>query len=143
MVERLVAKGADMSDRNNPFHATPLAWADHNKQTDVCRWMRRTAPSICTTRSASTCGSRSRPAFARIPRRSTGVAISGTFLGHPLHWAAKLNREEMAKLLLEKGADPNMLAGNGLTALDLAEQAHAVDIAELIEQHGGKRGSDL
>jgi len=35
MVKRLVAKGADMSDRNNPFNATPLAWADHDKQPVV------------------------------------------------------------------------------------------------------------
>jgi len=39
----------------------------------------------------------------------------------PLHWAAGLNREELAKLLLEKGADPNILAGDGLTALDVAD----------------------
>ena len=40
MVKRLVAKGADMSDRNNPFTATPLSWADHDKQAEVFQWMR-------------------------------------------------------------------------------------------------------
>lgn len=39
MVKRLVAKGADLSNRDNPFGATPLSWADHNKQTEVFQWM--------------------------------------------------------------------------------------------------------
>jgi uncharacterized protein len=29
MVMRLVAKGADVNDRNNPFTATPFSWAYH------------------------------------------------------------------------------------------------------------------
>ena len=40
MVQRLVAKGADVSNRDNPYHSTPLAWADHNKQTAVVDWLR-------------------------------------------------------------------------------------------------------
>ena len=31
MVQRLVAKGADVSNRDNPYHSTPLAWADHGQ----------------------------------------------------------------------------------------------------------------
>ena len=40
MVQRLVAKGADISNRDNPFNSTPLGWADHNKQADVVQWLR-------------------------------------------------------------------------------------------------------
>src|SRR5262249_663150 len=40
MVQRLVAKGADMTNRDNPFHSTPLSWAQHNKQDEVFHWMR-------------------------------------------------------------------------------------------------------
>ncbi len=58
-----------------------------------------------------------------------------------LHWAAMRNHEELAKLLLANGADPNLLAGNGCTALDLAEQRGAHAVAALIEQHGGKRST--
>jgi len=35
MVQRLVAKGADVSNRGNPFTSTPLGWADYNNQRDV------------------------------------------------------------------------------------------------------------
>jgi len=40
MVQRLVAKGADMGNRNNPFNSTPLGWADHNTQGEIVQWMR-------------------------------------------------------------------------------------------------------
>jgi len=53
--------------------------------------------------------------------------------GTPLHWAAALNREDAAKLLLEKGADPNILAGNGLTALNIADAQGAAGVAALLE----------
>jgi ankyrin repeat protein len=61
----------------------------------------------------------------------------------PLHWAAALNREEMARLLLEKGADPNLVAGNGLTALDLAEARGAAALAAALAVRGGKRAGEL
>ena len=35
MVKRLVAKGADIGNRDNPFNSTPLGWADHNNQAEV------------------------------------------------------------------------------------------------------------
>jgi ankyrin repeat protein len=35
MVKRLVAKGTDIGNRDNPFNSTPLSWAQHNKQQQV------------------------------------------------------------------------------------------------------------
>ena len=144
MVRRLVAKGADVSDRNNPFHATPMSWADHAGQDAVCRWMREhcavdlhDAVSF-DLRDHVEARLRDRPESVndridhwRIPQSTA------------LHWAASMNREGMAKLLLERGADPNILAGNGLTALDLAEERGATGVAKWVEQHGGKRSSEL
>ena len=40
MVKRLMARGASLSNRNNPFNATPYSWADHFQQTAVCQWLR-------------------------------------------------------------------------------------------------------
>jgi ankyrin repeat protein len=40
MVQRLVAKGADVNNRDNPFDGTPLDWAEHNNQDEVARWLR-------------------------------------------------------------------------------------------------------
>jgi ankyrin repeat protein len=71
----------------------------------------------------------------------------------PLHWAAWLRiedvdglhshnetrREELVRLLLQKGADPNIIAGNGVTALDMADACGATRIVALLRQYGGKR----
>jgi ankyrin repeat protein len=75
----------------------------------------------------------------------------------PLHWAACVQiedvdgihpldpskREELVELLLKKGADPNVVAGNGVTALDVAHAARATRIAALLERHGGRRAVNL
>jgi hypothetical protein len=61
--------------------------------------------------------------------------------GTPLHSAAALNREEAAKLLLANGADPNILDGNGMTALDVADYHSATAVAALLERQGGTRTS--
>jgi len=73
----------------------------------------------------------------------------------PLYWAVWLScrdvdglhshdpssREELVKLRVENGADPNAVAGNGLTALDVALAAPAAGIAALLERHGGRHSS--
>jgi ankyrin repeat protein len=144
MLKRLVAKGADVSDRNNPFNATPLAWADHDKQTESFPWMQEHC--AIDLHDAVSFNLRDHvEARLREDPASVNKCIDHWKMPQstPLHWAAAQNREELAKLLLEKGADPNILAGNGLTALDVAEQARAEGIVKLIEQRGGKRAADM
>ena len=144
MVQRLVARGADISDRNNPFTATPFSWADHNKQGEVCRWMRE---HCAIDLHDAVCFDLREPVEARLREDPTSAnrRIDQWSIpqGTPMHWAATLDREALARLLLENGADPNLLAGNGLTALDMAEGAQAAGIAMLLEERGGKRSADL
>ena len=59
------------------------------------------------------------------------------------HAHDQATRADLVKLLLEKGADPNVVAGNGLTALDIADKAGAAGVAAVLAQHGGKRSADL
>ncbi len=40
MVRKLIAKGADINNRDNPFHSTPYGWAKHGKQENVLAWLR-------------------------------------------------------------------------------------------------------
>ena len=54
------------------------------------------------------------------------VSVAGT----PLLWAASAEDGEAAKLLLEKGADPNGQDGDGLTALFLAATVGRLPVAD-------------
>jgi ankyrin repeat protein len=158
MVQRLVAKGADLSNRNNPFVATPLSWAQHNKQVEVFQWIRTHCRIDLHDAAAFDLREHVEARLSEDPasvnkRRDHWDIPQCT----PLHWAAWLTyedvdgrhsrdlstREELVRLLLDKGADPNIVAGNGLTPLDIADAAGATGIAALLKQHGAKRAVDL
>jgi ankyrin repeat protein len=158
MVKRLVASGADITNRDNPFTATPLSWALHFKQDAVAQWMR----SHCAIdlHDAAAFGF-SEHVEARL--REEPAAVNARLdqwdvpQSTPLYWAVQraysdvdgthahdpARREELVKLLLERGADPNIVAGNGLTPLDVAIAAGAAGTIALPEQRGGRRAADL
>jgi ankyrin repeat protein len=158
MVERLVAKGADVSNRENPFNSTPLSWAQHNKQRAVVDWM----VANCRIDLHEAVGMNLREHVeARLKEEPAGVNrridMWETPQSTPLYWAAwtkiwdvdgqhcwkESEREDLVRLLLAHGADPNMVAGDGHTALDVALTARAGGIARILEAAGGKRGADL
>jgi ankyrin repeat protein len=135
MVKRLIAKGADLNDRNNPFNATPLSWAEHFNVIEVFDWICEHCPvdihdAVCfdlldhvRARIAEDPGCVNRMIDQwQIPRST------------PLHQAAHCRRAEIAKLLLEKGAQPNALAGDGRTALDRAEARGAAEVKKLLAE---------
>ena len=154
MVKRLVAKGADIGNRDNPFNSTPLSWAQHNKQQQVFDWLRA---HCAIDLHDAVCFDLREHVEARLSEDPASVNRQidqwEMPLCTPLHWAAWLRiedvdglhshdetrREELVKLLLQKGADPNIVAGNGVTALDMADTCGATRIAALLEQYGGKR----
>jgi ankyrin repeat protein len=139
-----VAKGADTCDRNNPFHTTPFGWAAYNKQTAVVQWMQA---HCAIDLHDAVCGDLQDHLRARLQEDPASVnkQIDHADIpqGTPLHWAARLNRGKLAEILLESGADPNILAGDGLTPLDVAEDSQAAGVARLLKQRGGKRAADL
>ena len=158
MVQRLFAKGADISNRDNPFNSTPLSWAQHNKQKAVFDWMRANCPidlhdaASFDLREHVEARLREDPASIN-SRRDQWEAPLCT----PLYWAAwtrisdvdgphqldESHRLGLVRLLFDNGADPNIVAGDGHTPLDVAATADAKQIAALIKSRGGKRGEEL
>ena len=144
MVKRLVQKGADLNDRNNPFGATPISWAEHVHHQEVLDWMRAHCrvdlhdavcfdlPEHVEARLAEDPGAVDRAIDQWHVPRST-----------PLYWAAYLGRTHLAKRLLDKGADPNQLAGDGRTPLDVAEEKGRTETAALLRQHGARPAAKL
>jgi ankyrin repeat protein len=158
MVQRLVAKGADTADRNNPFTSTPLSWAQHNKQTEAFNWF-RTHTRIDLHDAVGFdlhdhVEARVREDPASINKRLDQWDIPQAT---PLHWAMwptlhdidgahshdLASRQRLVTFLLDHGADVNALAGNGLTPLDVAEAGENTVIATLMERHGAKRAAEL
>jgi ankyrin repeat protein len=60
-----------------------------------------------------------------------------------MHSHDQAKRRELVQLLLDGGADVNIVAGNGCTALDIAEASKATAIVRLLREHGGKRAAEL
>ncbi len=144
MVQRLVAKGADISDRNNPVHGTPFAWAEHEKRHEVCDWMIANCP--LDLHDAVYFKLREH-AEARIRENPSCVNNVVDHLqlrrGTALHHAARLDRLAFAQLLLDNGADPNLLAGDGRTALDIADEKGHAELAQLLRDHDALRAEQL
>jgi len=158
MVKRLVSKGADTSNRDNPFNSTPLSWAQHNLQRVVFDWMQ----ANCRVDLHDAVGFNLREhAEARIREDPASVnkrldqweAPQCT----PLYWASwtkiydnegehsfdEADKEFLVRLLLDHGADPNIVAGDGYAPLDVARYSGASRIAALLEERGAKPASEL
>jgi ankyrin repeat protein len=144
MVQRLVALGADIHDRRNPFHATPLSWAEHFARTAVFDWMRA---HCAIDLHDAICFDLPEHVAARL--REAPGAVDALLdqwelpRGSALHHAARLDRVALAQQLLDAGAQPDLLAGDGRTALDLAEARGAGAVAALLSRHGGRRACEL
>ena len=143
MVQRLVARGADVSDRNNPFRSTPLGWAEHNKCQHVFDWL--VTHTKVDLHDAVSFDLRDH-VEARL--REDPAAVNHNIdrgdipRGAPLHWAAAFDRAALAVLLLQRGAERDRIAGNGMTPLEVAEACGAEGVAALLRDRGARRAAD-
>ncbi|MEW5677203.1 ankyrin repeat domain-containing protein [Flavobacterium enshiense] len=69
-----------------------------------------------------------------------GVDVNETVNGMtPLMFAVRYNNPEIAKFLIEKGADITLKNNNGYTALRLAEESKSNAVAEIIKAASTKK----
>ncbi len=140
MVRRLVERGADTSNRDNPFNSTPLGWADHNHQSEVVQWLRTHCAidlhDAATFDFHEHIAARLEEDPASVNRRIDHWDIPQATA---LHWAASMGHAGAAALLLDNGADVNILAGNGMTPLDVADANGSSAVVALLDKRGGTR----
>ena len=98
MVQRLIVRGADPSNRDNPFTATAFGWAVHNRQTAVADWLRTKGlvdlhDAVAHDLTADAEARLRDDPDAANRRRDHWNIPAGT----PLHWAAARNRPARAR----------------------------------------------
>jgi len=72
-----------------------------------------------------------------------GIFTESTYSGvTPLHLAAYKGYAEIAKILLEWGADPNVRDNEGLTHLEIAKIRNDKKTAKIIEEYSKTRSSE-
>jgi ankyrin repeat protein len=144
MVERLVAKGADINNRDNPFLGTPIGWAAHNDEEETVRWI--AGHCALDIHEACAFGLLDQVA-ARLHENPRSVNRRLDVLMYPratpLFMAARYDRADIATLLLDHGADPNAIVGNGQTALDVAVEREAERVVPLLKARGAQRAAGL
>lgn len=146
MVERLTELGADHNNRENPFWATPLDWADHGGQMEAARWVLDHATDRLDIFQASGRGltDRVRTLLAADPevvRACTRIWRMPDV--EPLRIAACGSGLPAARLLLQHGATVNHVGGDGKTALDQAQADDHAELCDLLVQHGGRPADQL
>ena len=140
MVRRLVERGADLSNRDNPFNSTPLGWADHNHQAEVVQWL-RTYCAIDLHDAASFDFHEHIAARLKEDPASVNMRLDHWDIPQAtaLHWAASMGHAGAATLLLDHGADVNIVAGNGMTPLDVADANGSSEVVALLVARGARR----
>ena len=143
MVQRLVALGADINNRNNPYRGTPMDWAWHNNQREAVQWIQDHCAVDLHNAVAYDLREQVAARLREDPASVNGRLDDGDIaLGTPLHSAARLNRVEIAALLCDRGAYRDALAGDGTTPLDVAEAHGSAGVAALLDERGARRAGD-
>ncbi len=125
VVAVLLARGADANARTGigltPLHASAM-WS----KVDAARLLLAAGADL----------------HATIRRRPGRATVGSTQGWTPLHFAAEWrfepfhDQEEMVKLLLNAGADPNAKAKNGMTPLWMPREVGRTEIVQILEDHG-------
>lgn len=130
LIERLTEIGADHNHRENAFRATPLDWADHAGQAEAARWILDHAGGQLDLFQTAAHGLSD---LARLIVREHPDAVHACQdiwsypAVQPLRIAVVRGHLDVARLLVERGAQVEHAGGDGKTALDEAQMRGGAD----------------
>lgn len=143
LVARLTALGADHGNRDNPFRATPLDWADHAGQAATVHWIITRARDRLDLFQAAAHGllDVAREILHRDPKAVIECRHVWRYRAvQALRIAVVRRHRNIAALLLEHGARPDHAGGDGLTALDEARRLGDGELVGLLARASGGAG---
>lgn len=141
-INRLLDAGANINEPSTgKWRASPLYWATYSCMPDVVDLLLKRGASINVVApdggtlllAASVCGEEMHPVVKSLIEKGDKVNAQDTYQGWtPLISASYYNAPKIAKTLLKGGADVNIKAKDGRTALDYAKYYQHNDIIALL-----------
>ena len=123
VVRLLLERGADVTLRDRCYHSSPLGWAAHAEQRAALDLLLE-HPERLDLRDAVEFGKAERVAEL-MGETDPDASIAGGEPGVLLRAAAHGGHLDLVRILLERGADPDLRNSEGLSAADYArEQGH-------------------
>jgi uncharacterized protein len=145
-VQLLLDRGAAVDGKDEAFQQTALMFAVRENHPDVAQLLLSKGAQVnAKTRVGPTPGwvlPNSVPGFGHgigivrggLPARGSRAPIPGGL--SPLQYAARDGRMEVARILLERGADINLTEANGITPLITAIVNNRVEMARMLIERG-------
>lgn len=133
LFEFLVESGADLTLRDRSYQSSPLGWAQHVGKPEVIEAIRK-HPGRLDIWDAIELDLTDR-ALELIPQVDPNLEMCGCTPGVLLRLAAMHGNVEVVHALLERGADPALRSGQGMTPLEIALEAKHGEIAALLQRH--------
>lgn len=141
VMEILLENGADVTQKGTGC-GTPLQWAARNGQVNAARILLDAGADVCNKGTSSEClplidavGSDQIEMVAFLLSKGANVNAKASYNRTPLFIAVCRRNVELASLLLETGAEANIMS-NGRTALIASVLNDDVKMTELLLAHG-------